>query len=100
MLYLHPSSKVDPKLWLKLKPNIMYPGDVAHGGSNGIEIGNGGHIIGEGGGYNLILQEVWFVTMISVIVILVIIIFSAIVCIRRRKNLLKSTLGHYNGKSN
>ena len=48
--------------------------------------------------YNLILQEVWFATMISAIVILLIIIFGAVICVKRRKSLLKNSLGNYNGK--
>ena len=92
----HPT-KVDEELLLKSTITGTYPRNNVKEGNNGIEIGNGGHVLGTDG-YNLILQEVWFVTMISVIVILLIIIFSAIVCIKRRKSLLKNSLGNYNGK--
>ena len=89
--------KVTRELLFKSKIPISDPGNDLNGVKNGIELGNGGHVLGTDN-YNLILQEVWFATMISAIVILLIIIFGAVICVKRRKSHLKNSLGNYNGR--
>ena len=46
---------------------------------------------------NRILQEIWFVAMVSILAVLIIVAFVATVCIQRKKAHVKN-LGHYNGK--
>ena len=46
---------------------------------------------------NRVLQEIWFVAMVSILAVLIIVAFVATVCIQRKKTNVK-TLGHYNGK--
>ena len=89
--------KVDQELLSKSTITGSYPGNNVEGENKGIDSGNGSHVLGTED-YNLILHEVWFVTMISAIAILLIVIFSAIICIKRRKSFLKNSLGSYNGK--
>ena len=48
--------------------------------------------------FTLVLQEIWFVAMVSILAVLIIVAFVATVCIQRKKTSIK-TLGHYNGKS-
>ena len=50
------------------------------------------------GSFSLIVQEVWFVVMSSVLVVLLLLVFVTAVCLKRKKALLKNQLGHYNGK--
>ena len=45
----------------------------------------------------LVVQEVWFVTMIAIMVLLVLVAFVATICVKRKRTNVKS-LGHYNGK--
>ena len=45
---------------------------------------------------NRVLQEVWFVALVSILAILIIVAFVATVCLQRKKS--NKTLGHYNGK--
>ena len=90
--------KVDKELFLSSNIPLNKPENNIKGtNENGVEIGGDGHVLGTDN-YNLILQEVWFATMISAIVILLIIIFGAVICVKRRKSLLKNSLGNYNGK--
>ena len=48
---------------------------------------------------NRILQEIWFVSMVSILAVLIIVAFVATVCIQRKKKANVKNLGHYNGKS-
>ena len=45
---------------------------------------------------NRVLQEVWFVALVSILAILIIVAFVATVCLQRKKT--NKALGHYNGK--
>lgn len=47
---------------------------------------------------NRVLQEIWFVAMVSILAVLIIVAFVATVCIQRKKSHVKN-IGHYNGKS-
>ncbi|CAB4068857.1 ROBO2 [Lepeophtheirus salmonis] len=46
-------------------------------------------------GFDIVLQEVWFVSFVSVMTLVLVIAFGAVICIRRRKGELKN-MGHYN----
>ena len=70
--------------------------NVVKGVDDGIEVEGDGHVL-ERDNYTLILQEVWFAAMISSLIILLVIIFGAVICIKRRKSILKNSLGNYNG---
>ena len=45
----------------------------------------------------LIVQQVWFVVMSAVLVVLMVMVSAAVICLKRRKALIKDQLGHYNG---
>ena len=45
---------------------------------------------------NRVLQEVWFVALVSILAVLIIVAFVATVCLQRKKS--NKALGHYNGK--
>ena len=46
---------------------------------------------------NRVLQEIWFVALVSILAVAIIVAFVATVCIQRKKTSLKN-IGHYNGK--
>ena len=46
---------------------------------------------------NQILQEIWFVALVSILAVLIIVAFVGTVCMQRKKSSMKN-LGHYNGK--
>ena len=71
--------------------------NLVKGVDDRIEVEGDGHVLGRDN-YTLILQEVWFAAMISSLIILLVIIFGAVICIKRRKSILKNSLGNYNGQ--
>ena len=46
---------------------------------------------------NRIVQEIWFVALVSILAVLIIVAFVGTVCMQRKKSSMKN-LGHYNGK--
>ncbi len=48
-------------------------------------------------GLDLVVQEVWFVGIVSLLVVAMVCAFLAVVCIRRRNREVKTMMGHYNG---
>ena len=47
---------------------------------------------------NRIIQEIWFVALVSMLAVLIIVAFVGTVCMQRKKSTMKN-LGHYNGKT-
>jgi hypothetical protein len=66
---------------LKVDPSVLYQYPVHHRP-------NGDHRV---------MQEVWFVALVSIVAVLIIVAFVATICVQRKKAHVKN-LGHYNGK--
>ena len=52
-------------------------------------------------GFELMVQEVWFVIIVSVFALVLLMAFLAAICVKRRSILMMShskSIGHYNGK--
>ena len=88
---------MDREALVKSKAITSESENVVKGVDDGIEVEGDGHVLGRDN-YTLILQEVWFAAMISSLIILLVIIFGAVICIKRRKSILKNSLGNYNGE--
>ena len=65
-------------------------------GAAGANGGSGG--VSPVSSLGLIVQQVWFVVMSAVLVVLMVMVSAAVICLKRRKALIKDQLGHYNGK--